>query len=144
MSQQLDFFDTNMLVAATLPFHVHHAAANKRLAQLQRNGGACSTHTLAEAYTNLTRVSKGYGIAPSDALHVLRYVQDTFTLVTLTPREYVHAIDSVAKQNLRGAIVYDALLIACARKIKARYIYTYNIKHFREVAQDLASIIVEP
>ena len=140
----LDFFDTNMLVAATLPFHIHHESANRRLAQLQRDGGACSTHTLAEAYTNLTRLSKGYGIAPSDAVHVLRYVQATFTLVTLTPREYLHAVDALAKQNLRGAIVYDALLIACARKIAARRIYTYNIKHFRQIAPDLAPTIVEP
>ena len=133
-----------MLVAATLPFHIHHAAANHRLAQLQRDGGACSTHTLAEAYTNLTRVSKGYGMSPSDALHILEYVQKTFTLVTLTPREYLQTIDSVAKQNLIGAIVYDALLVACARKIKARHIYTNNLKHFRRVAPDLADRIREP
>ena len=144
MSEELDFFDTNMLVAATLPKHVHHVTANRRLIQLQRDGGACSTHTLAEAYTTLTRVSKGYGLPPADALPIMGYVQANFALVTLTSREYLHAIESVAKQDLRGAIVYDALLVACARKIKARHIYTYNVKHFRQVAPDLASRIHEP
>jgi predicted nucleic acid-binding protein len=140
----LDFFDTNVLIAATVREHVHYAAANARLAKLASSGGACSAHTLAEAYTNLTRLSGGYGRAPQDALVVLEYVQRTFTLVTLTPRETMKAIESLAGLGLPGAIDYDALLIACARKVNACWIYTSNVKHFRRVAPDLASRIVEP
>ncbi len=43
-----------------------------------------------------------------------------------------------------GPLIYDALLLACARKINARSIYTSNVKHFRRIAPDLASRIVEP
>jgi predicted nucleic acid-binding protein len=45
---------------------------------------------------------------------------------------------------LSGGIIYDALLIACARKIDAERIYTWNVRHFQMVAPDLAERIVEP
>ncbi len=43
-----------------------------------------------------------------------------------------------------GAIIYDALILACARKARAEVIYTWNVKHFRLVAPDLSDRIVEP
>ncbi len=139
-----EFFDTNLLIAATVYEHPHHAASNARLARLASGNGVCSTHTLAEAYTNLTRHSKGYGREPASVLHILEYIQQTFTLITLTPREMIKTIASVSALGLRGPIVYDALLMACARKVDAVAIYTWNVKHLRDVAPDLASRIREP
>ena len=144
MSRNLEFFDTNLLIAATIHEHIHHHAAMTRLVKLAATGGACSAHTLAEAYNNLTKFGKGYGRSPADTLMVLQYVRDTFPLVTLTPRETVSAIEGVVKLGLSGGIVYDALLMACARKIDASAIYTHNVKHFRRVAPDLADLILEP
>jgi predicted nucleic acid-binding protein len=144
MTSELDFFDTNVLVAASVGEHPHHIASLARLAHYGAGGGACAAHTLAEVYSNLTRFPRGYGIAPLDALHILEHIRETFHIVALTPRETLLTIEACAELDLRGAIVYDALLIACARKIKARHIYTHNIKHFRLVAPDLTSIIVEP
>jgi hypothetical protein len=34
--------------------------------------------------------------------------------------------------------------MACARKVEPKWIFTHNHKHFRRVAPDLASRIVEP
>jgi len=144
MTGELDFFDTNVLVAASVSEHPHHPASIARLAQYEAGGGACAAHTLAEVYSNLTRFPKGYSVAPPDALRILEHIHDTFLIVALTPRETLSTIEVCAELGLRGAIVYDALLIACARKIKARHIYTHNLKHFRAVAPDLAAIIVEP
>jgi len=144
MTGELDFFDTNVLVAASVREHPHHPASIARLAQYEAGGGACAAHTLAEVYSNLTRFPKGYSVAPLDALRILSHIHETFHIVALTPRETLLTIEACAELDLRGAIVYDALLVACARKIKARHIYTHNIKHFRVVAPDLASIIVEP
>jgi len=141
---QPEFFDTNLVIAATVYEHPRHAASNARLSQLAAGNGVCSTHTLAEAYTNLTRHSKGYGRNPADVLHVLEYIQQAFTLITLTPREMIITIGGVTKLGLRGPSVYDALLMACARKVDAVAIYTWNVKHLREVAPDLASRIREP
>jgi predicted nucleic acid-binding protein len=56
----------------------------------------------------------------------------------------MRALERAATDELQGGIVYDALLMACARKIEARWIFTNNYKHFRRVAPDLAARIVEP
>ena len=74
----------------------------------------------------------------------LRYAKHTFSLVTLTAEESFIAIEKAADQGFAGAIIYDVLLMACARKINSTAIYTWNTKHFRRVAPDLAAIIREP
>jgi predicted nucleic acid-binding protein len=75
---------------------------------------------------------------------MIEQASKTFKIVSLTPAEYVRTIETAALLGLSGPIIYDALLMACARKIDARKIYTQNVKHFRQVAPDLASRIVEP
>jgi predicted nucleic acid-binding protein len=143
MSEEFDLFDTNVLVAASIPEHIHHVASNARLGQLVHGGGACSAHSLAEAYTTLTRPNR-YGFSPIDAARIIEQTNKTFKIISLTPAEYVRTIEATALLGLPGAIIYDALLMACARKIDAKRIYTHNVKHFRQVAPDLASRIVEP
>jgi NADH dehydrogenase FAD-containing subunit len=44
----------------------------------------------------------------------------------------------VVLKSLAGGIIFDGLLLACARKSQAQRIYTWNDKHFRMVAPDLA------
>ena len=143
MTGDLEFFDTNVLVAATVQEHIHHDACNRRIARIARTGGACAMHSLAEAYTTLTRATR-YAMPPSDALRVIEYASKTFKIVSLTSTEYIRTLESAALMGLAGPIVYDALLIACARKIGAKAIYTNNIKHFRQVGPDVASRIHEP
>ena len=41
-------------------------------------------------------------------------------------------------------MIYDAIILAYARKIRATAIYTHNVKHFQRIAPDLANIIREP
>jgi predicted nucleic acid-binding protein len=144
MAKNLAFFDSNVLISASISGHVHHAASHARLALLRRSGGACASHSLAEAYNTLTAYPKGYGIPAADASRILQQVSELYTLVSLTSKETLEAIENAALLGLTGGIVYDALLIACARKIDARVIYTNNVKHFRRIAPDLTSRIHEP
>jgi predicted nucleic acid-binding protein len=58
--------------------------------------------------------------------------------------EVAHAIHRTAALKLPGGIIYDALILACARKVQAERIYTWNVKHFQMVAPDLAGRIVTP
>ncbi len=74
----------------------------------------------------------------------LRYTKRTFSLVTLTVEASFIAIDKAADQGFVGAIIYDVLLMACARKVSPTTISTWNTKHFRRVAPDLAPNIREP
>ena len=144
MDQILGFFDSNVLIAASLAEHVHYAAASARMARLAKGGGACAAHTLAEVYNTLTRQSSGYGIPSVDASVIVRHVATTYRLITLTGAETVRTIEDAAKDGVAGAMIFDALLIACARKANARFIYTSNVRHFRRIAPDLAARIVEP
>ena len=143
MNSELHFVDTNVLVAATMPNHLHHHASHARLAKLLNGSLTCATHTLAEAYTTLTRPNR-YGIPSTDAARIIEQTSKTFNIVSLTTLEYVRTIETAALSGLTGPILYDVLLMACARKIRAKTIYTWNVKHFQRVAPDLASIIVEP
>jgi predicted nucleic acid-binding protein len=140
----VNFFDTNVLIAASIPDHPHHEACNLRLNSLRKSGGACAAHTMAEAYSTLTNFPKGYGISPEIAFQIIEEASTGFTLMTLTPKEFMRVLEAAASHRLAGAIIYDALLIACARKAEAKWIFTNNHKHFRRIAPDLASRIVEP
>jgi predicted nucleic acid-binding protein len=140
----VNFFDTNILIAASIRNHPHHEACSLRLDALRKSGGACAAHTMAEAYSTLTNFPKGYNIPPEIAFQIVREAGTAFSLVTLTAKESMDALKAAAGHGLVGAIIYDALLMACARKVEAKWIFTNNYKHFRRVAPDLASRIVEP
>ena len=144
MERGLDFFDTTVLVASSIQNHPHYPESSACLSRLRETGGACAAHTLAESYNTLTRTSKGYGLPPLAAAAIVKEAREWFTLLSLTPDETLSTIHAIAERGLPGALVYDALILACARKIDARHIYTNNLKHFRQVAPDLASRIVEP
>jgi hypothetical protein len=44
----------------------------------------------------------------------------------------------------RGGRVQDALLLACAAKLKAQMIDTWNLKHYQAIARELAAGIRTP
>jgi len=144
MAKAVEFFDSNVLIAASIPDHVHHRGSMRLLSRLQNGGGACAAHTLAEAYNTLTKYPKGYGISPADAVLMINHAARTYRLVSLTSSETTRAIEDTAQRGLSGSLIYDALILTCARKINADLIYTSNAGHFRKIAPDLASRITEP
>ncbi len=144
MAKEITFFDSSILIAASLPEHPHHPASNSLLASLPHGGGACASHTLAETYNTLTKYPGGYGIPPEVALSVIQHASKSYKLISLTPEETLRTVADVTRLGLIGSVIYDALLLACARKIGAKRIYTFNSKHFRRVAPDLADRILEP
>ncbi len=68
----------------------------------------------------------------------------SFPEPALTPEEMLQAIEISKLQNVSGGLLFDSLLLACARKVHATAIYTINTRHLRRLAPDLASIIHEP
>ncbi len=144
MAEPITFFDSNILIAALVARHTYHVVASDLLNSIPAGRGTCAAHSLAETYNTLTNRPRGYGVPPRDAAQLIRHVMKKYATVSLTPDEILDAIESTAEQELAGPIIYDALLMACARKIGADAIYTYNVRHFRLVAPDLASRIMEP
>lgn len=83
-------------------------------------------------------------LAPRDAVLAVETFLLRLTPVTLTAEEYMETLRRAANFGRAGGIIYDALLLACARKVQAEQIYTWNVKHFQMVAPDLAHRIMTP
>ncbi len=83
-------------------------------------------------------------MSPADAQSIISHTAGKLTVILLTTKEHLSTIADLAKLGHSGGMIYDALLLACARKAEADRIYTLNLKHFRQIAPDLASRIIEP
>lgn len=139
-----EFFDTSVLVAAFLGDHPHHKASANVFARADRKHSSCGAHTLAELYSTLTSLPLKPMIAPEQALLFLGDVRSRLSLMALDETEYFTAIERAAGRRISGGRIYDALLLQCAVKAKADVIYTWNLKHFQQLAPDLASAIKTP
>lgn len=132
------------MVSAFWGDHAEHEASLNILAAANPANAACSVHSFAELYATLTRLPVRPPLSPEQVLLFIEDLPKRLTLITLDEAEYLSAIRATAERMQIGGLIYDALLLASARKWKAKVIYTYNLKHFRELAPDLASIIRRP
>ncbi len=82
-------------------------------------------------------------VPPKPAQAFVAQMSTKLLVVSLTAIETLAVIRDVADAGIPGAMVYDAIILACARKAGATAIYTHNIKHFSRIAPDLASIMRE-
>ena len=83
-------------------------------------------------------------IPPEQALLFIREIRERLTVVALDVEEYFDTLQMSAEQGITSGQVYDALLLRCAVKSKARTIYTWNVRHFHTVAPAMASRIRTP
>ena len=74
----------------------------------------------------------------------LENVRERLTIVTLTADEYYDALMVAAAAGVVGGAIYDALLARCAMKAEAEYIYTWNVKHFRQFSPDIVNRLRTP
>lgn len=139
----MNFFDTNVLVAASVPNHPHHASSLARINDLRSTACACAAHAMAETYNTLTRLNT-YAFPAVAAFTIVEQVSQHFTLVTLTSDETLETLRLAAKCDILGPRIFDALLIACARKANSTNIYTHNVRHLQHIAPDLADHIQNP
>jgi predicted nucleic acid-binding protein len=138
------FIDTNVMVAASTVLDRRHDPCVDVLATADKRGGCCSMHSLAEIFNVLSGRPLPFRMSPVDAAKVVAHTAQRFKTISLTSSEYVDAVEGLARLGHSGGMIYDALIVACARKAKATRIYTLNPRHFRLVAPDLAARIVEP
>jgi predicted nucleic acid-binding protein len=138
------FVDSSVWVASFSDRHPHHEASRPLLEGLRRSTSACAVHSLAEVYASLTRLPGESRAHPRAAMQYLERMQQRTTVISLDGREYFETIDAMSRRGMAGAVVYDALILACASKVRAERIYTWNLRHFRAVAPDLAAKIMTP
>lgn len=138
------FLDTSVLVAVAQVSHEHHKASLELWNGCTRKGTAVGAHTLAELYNAFTGMPPALRLRPRDGVVAIETFLQRVTPIALTPEEYVVALRRTAEPGLTGGILYDALLLECARKCDAEQIYTWNLRLFRVAAPDLAERIVSP
>lgn len=138
------FLDTSVLIAASDAADPRHQSSRFLLAAATPATAACAAHTLAEVYAVLSRLPGGKKVRPEIAGLLVEQIAARMTVVPLSAEDYATTLRETARMGLSGGIVFDALLLACARKVSAERIYTWNLRHFVQVAPDLADRIVTP
>jgi predicted nucleic acid-binding protein len=138
------FLDTSVLIAANDIDHERHAESRPLLATATPENCACGVHSLAETYANLSILKGDRLQRPETALRLVKQIAARMMVVALNPEEYLAAMRDAAELRISGGTIYDALLLKCARKVNAERIYTWNVRHFKLVAPDLADRIVTP
>ena len=138
------FFDTTVLIAASDAQHPHHAASRPLVAAAVPESCGCGAHSLAEVYAFLSRLPGGRQQRPDFAARLVEQFVQKLTVIALNSQEYARTIQTAARLQIAGGTIYDALLVACARKVDADRIYTWNLRHFEMVAPDLKGRILTP
>ena len=139
------FYDTSVLVAASVRAHPHHAASVAVLAGATNNTGACAAHSLAELYATLTALPLSPRIHPSDAFDAVTHRARTLHYIALDAAEIEFAIREAATRHAVSGQICDALILAAAKRSKADIVYTWDVGHFRRLASEsLAARIQTP
>lgn len=141
------YFDTAVLVAASIAPHPHYSQSSAALESVREKKieGHLSGHGLAEAYAVLSRTPFSPPIHPTLAWKVLEEdILPYFDIVTITPHMYRETIRECAERGWIGGRIYDAVHLRCAREAECERIYTFNVRHFQHLAPDLAQRICAP
>ena len=138
------FLDTSVLFAVAQVSHMHHKPSRDLWNQCSRREAAINTHTLAELYNVLTSMPKGLRLSPRNTEVAIQTFLARVTPIALSVEEYEAVIRAASGLGVAGGSIYDALHVACARKVEAERIYTWNVRHFQLVAPDLTGRIMTP
>ena len=136
--------DTSVFVAAFWSDHPDHVASIQRCDSLSQSDGFCAAHSLAEVYSTMTRLPVKPAIPPDQAWLFVQDIVDRFTIVALDSSEYIETIKDLVARGLGRSLIYDALIVRCARKAAVEHIFTWDINDFRRIAPDLTARIQTP
>jgi predicted nucleic acid-binding protein len=136
--------DTSVLVATFLGDHEHHEASLNAFLRLGKREACCAAHSLAEVYATFTRMPGRYRVSCEQAMLFLQEIRQRITIIALDAEDYYTTIERASTQAVTGGALYDALIARCALKAKADMIYTWNVKHFQQLGQEIARRVKTP
>jgi predicted nucleic acid-binding protein len=131
------FFDTSVLVAASVRSHPHHAQALPALQRViaGKDRGVFSNHSIAEVFSALTRIPVVPRIHPAEAARIVQEnILSHFEGIAIGKSDYVEVMKTMATGGWVGGKIYDALLLWSAQKANVDRVYTLNLKDFRLLA----------
>jgi predicted nucleic acid-binding protein len=141
------YCDTSVLVAASISDHPHHVQAVALLKRVRAGklDGVISAHGTAEFYAVLTRAPISPPVYPSEAWRLLRQnIVPHFRVAALSAAQYAAVLQRGSEKGWTGGLVYDALHLAVATANHCKRIYTFNLRHFLQLAPEFADIICTP
>ena len=96
------FFDSSVLVPVFLPKHIHHTASKAAFQQGRREDRSCGAQSLDEFYSTFTGFPNRFSADRNDVLLSIGDILEHLSIVTLTPDEYVLAIQDAARDGSWG------------------------------------------
>lgn len=134
-------FDTSAIVAANTLTHELFGWAYPQVAQAERP--ALCAHSLAECYAIIT-ASPQIRLPPAQAVRLLSTIEQTWTVLPLTPAHYLRAAERCRDLALQGGAIYDTLIAEAALGADASALVTLNPRHFRRLGADVERLVVAP
>jgi len=130
--------DTSCLVAAACGWHRHHDATRREIGRRDAAGEklVLAAHSLAEAFSVLTRLPEPHRLRPEDALALIEANWGKTRLVALEAPDYRAALRRCRDVGIGGGAVYDALIAACAVKARVRTLVTWDLEGFERFLED--------
>jgi predicted nucleic acid-binding protein len=134
--------DTSCLVAAVCEWHRDHDATRREIEGRVAAGETpvLAAHSLAEAYSVLTRLPEPHRLRPEDALALLEANWGSARLVALTGSEYRSTLRRCRDAGIGGGAVYDALIASCARKAGVGTLVTWDVSGFERFLDDVPPV----
>ncbi len=123
----MPFFDTNILIysISTNPADV----AKRERAMLRREDGALSVQVLQEFYVQATRVTRPQPLPHAEAVDLITG-WSRFRVQEINLSILIAALEIKAAH---GFSYWDSAIIAAARALGCRELYTEDMSHGREV-----------
>ena len=133
------------MVAAICSWHEHHgrtvAEFEKRFDREEKLVAVAPA--LVESYAVLTRLPSPHRLAPLDAAQLLEanFMQTT-SIVALDGRAYRTLLRRAPNEGIAGGQTYEAVILACALKVRAETLLTFNARHFLPLAHGSIDIVI--
>lgn len=139
-------FDTNILVAATIEAHPNHAISLPWIQKVRNKSiqGYISTHSIAELYAVMTRLPLAQPLNSQQVYDVIVNNLESFHPVDLESSDYLEIIQNVAKLNITGGGIYDAIIAQAALKANVDVLLTMNSKHFTRLGDHISRLVRDP
>jgi predicted nucleic acid-binding protein len=142
------FFDTSVLVAASVRQHPHFSRADEKLRHCMsgQDTGLLHSHSLLEFHSAMTQLPKGLAAPPHEVRTILEDGILPHMECKALPRSKVIEAQRLASEaGLIGGIIYDFFHLIAAREMRAEVVWTFNISHFEAIVPpNMPFVIREP
>jgi toxin FitB len=129
--------DTSCLVPLISSWHEHHGATLSSLEALKEQNHTLivATHAVLECFSVLTRLPERIRITPREASERLfENIAQNFQMVGVDPDTCWSAVRHLSYRDLRGGLIYDAIIAHSCASAGATVLLTWDVQDFLRVA----------